>query len=759
MRVDNNLHEIFPSARWIGMPEVFRGRSSPLLRREFKVEATVTSATLTICGLGYYEAYLNGCRVGDHVLDPAQTDYDLRCLYVTYDVTSQLQPGYNVLGVMLGDGWFNQDCVWCDGKGLPYGPPRLLAQLTIDQSNGTCLVVSTDENWFCAIGPITRSNVYAGESYDARLEIPGWNIPGFDAVGWKSVEILSPPGGRLEPQLIPPIKVIEEIVPVSITEPCVGCWVVDMGQNFAGWARIRVNAPAGTLIRLRFSETIAPDGMVDMASTGVFAIRVEQTDTYICKGGGLETWEPRFTYHGFRYVEITGWPGRPTHEEITGIVVHTALLPAGSFKCSDERLNQLHQMVLWTHRSNLHGIPEDCPVRERCGWLGDAHLVCEYSIYNFQGQAFWEKYLDDIETTRVRNGGLPFYIAPGKRTCGTASPDWMAALILIPWYLYVYYGNRYVLEQHWEGMRAVLEHFRHKADNWLVEGGLGDWCDPKNSTAPTYTPPILTTTIWFYECARIMSKVANQLGHSDDACRYDEWICHIRQSFIVNLYDSKCCTFGSQTADAMALHFGLVPSGSESGVFRSLVRDVRETHNLHSSVGIMGIRYLFEVLIRFGQGHTALDLMHQNTYPSFGDLISRGATTLWEYWGEPEVDQSNGPRSLNHPMMGGFDNLFYNTLAGIRPDCDHPGFKHFFLEPYPIRGLTWVKAYHDSPHGRIVSEWRQENGYFEWKIEVPTDTTATARMPYGQDIRKLEPGNYLLTNQCDENAQMGRKTQ
>ena len=611
-------------------------------------------------------------------------------------------------------------------------------------------MVSTDENWFCATGPIIRSNIYAGESYDARLEIPGWNLTSYDAAGWKSVELLPSPGGRLELQRMPPIKVIEDIVPISITEPQSGCWVADMGHNFAGWVRICVKAPADTLIRLRFAETIASDGMIDTASTGVFATRVEQTDTYVCKGDGLETWEPRFTYHGFRYVEITGWPGRPTCEEITGIVVHTALLTAGTFECSDERLNRLHQMLLWTHLSNLHGFPEDCPVRERCGWLGDAHVVCEYSIYNFQGEAFWEKYLDDIETSRARNGGLPFFIAPGKRTVRTASLDWMAA-----WYLYVYYGNRSVLERHWEGMRAVMEHFEKKSYGWLLEGGLGDWCDPRGSTAPTYTPPILTTTIWFYECARIMAKVAGQLGHSDDARRYDDWKGHIHQAFVGKFFDTKQFTFGSQTADAMALYFSLVPMGHEADVVRSLVKDVREIHHLHSSVGIMGIRYIFEVLTRFGQGKTALDLMHQDTYPSFGDLIRRGATTLWEYWGEPEVDQADGPRSLNHPMMGGFDNWFYNTLAGIRPDCEYPGFKHFFLEPHPISGLFWVNAYHDSPHGRIVSEWRQKNGYFEWHIEVPKGTTATIRMPYVKKIHNLRSGSYNFVTQFDEKAGTG----
>lgn len=726
------------------MPKPLRGLAAPLFRREFEIGGGIQSAHLNICGLGYYEAWINGRRVGDHVLDPAQTDYDQRCLYVTHDVTAHVRLGSNAIGVMLGDGFFNQDCVWGNGQGLSYGEPRLLAELVICLVGGERLRVVTDASWRCAAGPVIRSNVYAGEQYDARLKRDGWDLPGLDDKHWSAVEKTAAPvpGVRLEKQEMPPIKIIEELRPVAITRPRPGSWVADMGQNFAGWVRLRVRAPAGTVIRLRFAEALAPDGMIDTASTGVFATKVEQTDTYICKGHGIETWEPRFTYHGFRYVEVNGWPGTPTVEDLVGVVVHTALPQAGTFECSDARLNQLHRMALWTHRSNLHGLPEDCPARERCGWLGDAHLVCEYSIYNFQGMAFWEKYLDDIETTRTRNGGLPCHIAPGKRACGTASPDWMAAFILIPWYLHVYYGNPRVLERHWEGMRAVLEHFGRKAADWILDSDLGDWCDPRGGTAPTYTPQILTTTIWFHECARIMVRVAGLLAHEDDARRYTDWVGQIRAAFQARFYDAAQQTFGSQTADAMALHFGLVTAGGENAIVRSLVNNIHDTHHLHHTVGIMGLRYLFEVLTRYGHGDTALALLHQNTSPSFGDLIRRGATTLWEYWGEPEVDQTDGPRSLNHPMMGGFDNWFYNTLAGIRPDPEHPGFQHFFLEPHPIPGLTWVRAHHDSPHGRIVSQWSREASHLNWRMTVPPGTTATAIAPHRGFVRDLGPGNH-----------------
>jgi len=330
-------------ARWIAMPAHLRGSAGPLLRRSFAVDAPVESATLRICGLGFHEARLNGRRVGDHVLDPAQTDYDLRCLYVTHDVSGLLRTGANVIGVMLGDGWFNQDRVWRNRvrNGVSYGPPRLLAELRILCADGTELVLRTDQKWRCATGPITSSNVYAGERYDARLEEQGWDTSDFDDAHWAPADTVSPPGGRLQEQEMPPVRAVEEIGPVGITTVGQARHVVDMGQNFAGWARIRLSAPAGTTVGLRFAETLGPDGMIDTASTGVFATGVEQTDTYICRGNGIETWEPRFTYHGFRYVEVRGWPGVPTHDDITGVVVHTDLPRAGTFECSDARLNRL----------------------------------------------------------------------------------------------------------------------------------------------------------------------------------------------------------------------------------------------------------------------------------------------------------------------------------------------------------------------------------------------------------------------------------
>jgi alpha-L-rhamnosidase len=739
--------ELLQLAEWIAMPETFRAKHAPLFRREFILGAEASLASFIICGLGVHEAFINGQRVGDHVLNPAQTDYDIRVFYVRHDVTRLLQRSTNTLGVMLGDGWFNQDVCW--ESTVSYGPPRFIAVLSVELADGSSVVVGSDGSWNCARGPIVSANVYAGEHYDARLEPVGWNRNDFDldkarhAFRWMQAEVVpAPGGGRLEPQIIPPIKRVGTIRPRTITRPHPGCQVVDMGQNFSGWARIGVTAPAGTCIRLRFAEALSENGMVDTGSTGAFATGVEQTDTYVCRGDAKEIWEPRFTYHAFRYVEVVGWPGEITRDDITGVVVHTALETRGFFECSDERLNQLHRMARWTHVSNIHGIPEDCPARERCGWLGDAHLICELSFYNYGGNAFWAKYLEDIETERQRNGGLPTMIAPGRRTAGTASPDWMAALILIPWNHYVFYGELDILKRHWEGMRAVIAHFEKLSRDGLLSEGLGDWFDPGISAYPRYTPPVVTSTLLFGQCAFIMSEVATLLGHDQEAEHQACLSRSIRAAFHRHFYNRTEHTFGSQTADAMALQLGFVPDGDSQAIADSLARNVVDTCSQHFTTGIMGIRYLFEALTCHGYGNVALALMRQNSYPSFGDLIQRGATTLWECWGEREVEAVHGPRSLNHPMFAGYDNWFFNTLAGIRPDPCHPGFKRFYLKPHPISGLNWINAWHDCPHGRIVSCWTNDPGKFSWKVSVPAGTTVLALLPGTEKYTELNAGDY-----------------
>jgi alpha-L-rhamnosidase len=750
---------VTPQQQWIAADGEI---SAPLFRRVFQVAGLVERASLSICGLGYHEAWINGERVGDHVLDPAQTDYEERVFFVRHEVTEMIREGENALGVVLGNGWYNQDRVWSHqdamydpenpesglpkfSTGLSYGAPRLMAELELVYADGRREVVRADSNWRFTSGPITDNNIYAGEVYDARLEVAGWAEPGFDDVHWQPAEAMAAPGGELEEQHLPPMRRIEERDPVGISKMDSGHVVVDFGQNLSGWARICIEAEAGTEVSFCFAETIFPDGSIDTASTGVFATEVEQIDRYTCRGGGTEVWEPRFTYHGFRYVEVAGWPGELKAEEITAVVVHTDLPEVGAFECSDDRLNQLHRMALWTHRSNIHGIPEDCPARERCGWLGDANVVAEYSLWNYDAKSFWEKFLGDIETSRAGNKGIPCNIAPGKRGAGAdATPDWAATLIMLPWYVYLYSGDTSVLSNHWKGMQALMAHYMAQSVDGCLDGGYGDWFDPGGDACCSHTAPALTTTLWFHQCATVMARTAGLLGAVELQQTYSEWMERIRLGAIHRFYDPVRGTFGSQTADVMALQFDWMDATEQPRVFARLLEDI-ERRDQHFNVGIMGMRYLFEVLSRGGQGALAMTLLHQNTYPSFGDLIQQGATTLWEYWGEPEHDVREGTRSLSHPMMGGYDNWFYNTLAGIQIDPEQPGFKHFFLTPHPIPGLDWVRCHHDTPLGRIESAWRIEEGEFIWSITVPHGATATAKLPGSANPMLLEAGRHRLS--------------
>ena len=510
-----------------------------------------------------------------------------------------------------------------------------------------------------------------------------------------------------------------------MTEVRPGVYVYDFGQNIAGWAKLRVHAPRGTKIILRFAESVFPDGRIDPASTGVFATRLVQTDTYITKGSGEEVWEPRFNYHAFRYAEMTGFPGTPARENLAAVVVHTAVREVGQFECSDALLNRIHRTAVWTEIGNLHGVPTDCPGREKCGWLGDAQVSAEMTIYNFDMARFWRKYVEDIETAQV--DGLPAMVAPGKRERERAVPDWGTAVVQIPWYIYVYYADRRTLEEHYEAMNRWIDHLQGLARDYIVSQGLGDWCPP-GSVEPVETPIPLTSTAYFYLDAKIMSKVAQIMGRFDDAARFQALAGKIREAFTRKFFDAATMSYGSQAADSVALRLGLAPA-NEAEVAVALARDVTERHHSHFSTGITGSRCLYGALAEYGHGDVALTILRQQTYPSIQYLYSLGATTLWETWGEPELDQKHGPRSRNHAMQGGFDAWFYQGLAGICPDPEQPGFKHTILIPQIPPGLTNVRAEYNSVYGKIASEWRVDKDSFHWRVAIPANTRATVHVP------------------------------
>ena len=716
-------------------------------RKSFPAVKEIRRARAYVCGLGYYELYLNGKKVGDHVLDPAQTDYDKRALYATYDVTEEIRRGDNAVGVILGDGFFAQSVSEFASK-MEYGLPGFILRLDLDYADGSSTRVVSDASWKAAAGPVLKSNVFAGEVYDARREMPGWTEPGFEDGTWRPADPLDPLSPRLESQMMPAVRRVEILRPVRLTQPKPGVWVYDFGRNFAGWARINAAAPRGTALKLRFAEFMEAGGALNFDSTGPQATGVIPSDLYVCRGGGRETWEPRFTYHGFRYAELSGYPGEPGLDLLEGVAVRSGLERAGTFSCSDDLLNRIHETALRTFESNLVGIPTDCPARERAGWLGDAHVTVEATLFNYDMAAFWRKYIRDIETTSDLKGGIPAAVAPGRRRVGSP-PDWGVATVLLPWFLYLYDGDARVLEDHYDDMVRFCDFFKSQAGtDGIVSAGLGDWWDPTRASGddrvggggkPQNTKPALTSTAYLYYSTKLLAAVAERLDKPADAETFRARAERVRADFAKAFFDATDRSYGSQTADALALYMGLVPAGQERRVAESLARDVDETWSGHASVGSHGATHLYWALGKYGYDEVAYDIFRRDGYPGFRHLFSLGATTLWERMGSLKPGQAAPEGSLNHPFHGGYDAWFYQGIAGIEPDPARPGFEHFFLKPELIHRLARAEASYLSVRGRIRSAWKSEGGAFLWDITVPGNASATVFVPTS-DAEKITEG-------------------
>lgn len=732
-------------AQWITY-DYAHATSMPVFSKNFVLDKKVKHAMVYISGLGYYELSLNGKKVGDHVLDPAQTNYDRYALYATYDITDLLKKGSNSARVMLGDGWYNQDKAF--GVDFSYGKPELICELKLEFTNGTREMIATDTTWEWTDGPVIAANVYAGETYDARKEIPEGS-----SEQWVSAKLAAVHPPALRAQMLPPIKKMKELVPVTFYQIGNHTYVYDMGQNFAGWVRLRVKEPKGTVLKMRMSEEIYPDSTLDFTSTGVEATRYEQTDTYICKGQGIEVWEPRFTYHGFRYVEISGLTEKPEEQTLTGIAVYSSVPVAGTFACSDEQINRLHRMALWTETSNLHGVPTDCPHREKCGWLGDAHARAPMTIYNFDMEAFWIKYLHDIRSSASREGvtifhkarnqefyqeykkpGIPFMIAPGKRECGAASPDWGTALVQIPWYLYLYYGNAGILNEFYPDMKIWVSYLETLAKKNIITQGLGDWCPPGG---PTDCPIALSSTAFYYLDLSIMEQSAKLFNKTEDELHYRTLKAAVKEAFIHAFYNKTEHSFGSQTGNAMAIDMGLVPEGEERGVADAIAKDVREHYAGFIHTGIFGLPRIFNALARYGHEDLSYSILAGKGKRSFENMWKiYGATTLWE---ELPVDDVPGAEKLrshfgshNHPMQGGFDAWFYSGIAGISPVPENPGFRTIRFEPFLTKQLQWAEASYQSKYGLVKSSWKWNNKVFEWEVVIPPDCEGNVVIPFAK---------------------------
>lgn len=689
-------------------------KDCPRLRKTFTLDRPIRRATASVCGLGFYELHLNGAKVGTRELAPANTPYGQRVLFDTLDVTLLLKQGENAVGLWLAPGYSDDYSKW----GWKWEQDkRAILQLDVEFADGTTTSVVTDDSWRAGASPITFASIYDGETYDATLETPGWDTAVFATEGWVPVRLLSAPAGKLLPNTMPPVRVIETRRPVSVSEPRPGVFVFDMGQNFAGWVRLRAKGARGTRVVLHHSELLGADGLLDPWTNR----KAKATDTFSLRGAGEEIFQPRFTYHGFRFVEVTGYPGRPTLDDVTGCVVHAAVGPKGTFVSSDATLNRVHSNCAWGMRSNFMSIPTDCPVRdERTPCQMDSLAYEEAALCNFWMHGFYMKWLADIAG-------------------GHGNPDWNGDQVLLPWRLYQHYGDRRVLENSYANMRSFVDWLHAKTPGHVYTEGFGDWCPPNNNTWESFHGNVTeVNTAYYAELARVVSETAALLGKPDEAAQYEVLARDIAQAFFAKCFNAKTATYGDgrQTSSLMPLALNLVPKDQRAAVFSQLVATIQGKDKGRVDTGIMGTRYLADVLCDGGQGELAISMLTQTNHPGFGFQIAHGATTTWEQW-----TIKGGMNSHNHAMFAGVDVSFFTRLAGITPL--KPGFEQIRIRPVLPASLSFVEATEETIKGRVRAGWRRKGGMLELDLSVPVNTTALVYVPAAGKNAVTEGGQPL----------------
>jgi alpha-L-rhamnosidase len=720
---------------------------APLLRKHFTVEKDIKSARVYVSGLGYYEMHLNGKKVGDRVLDPGHTDFDRTVLYSTFDVTEQLVKGDNAIGVELGRGWYGitTPSVWFWERAPFHDEPKLLLQLEITYTDGTKEKVVTDETWKATDGPTLFDSVYAGETYDARQEKTGWAKAKFDDSSWNTAAKVQPPKGKLKPFQHEPIKITDIIKPVSVKEPKEGVYVFDFGKNVAGWARLHVKGPRGTEVTLTYGEKLFADGTVDMTQGNITG-QVQQ-DHYILSGEDNESWAPKFSYKGYQYVQVTGFPGEPTLDSLEGYIVHTDLVNNGEFSSENSLINQIHDNTRRALLSNLYSKPTDTPIYEKNGWTGDAQIMAVSTIYNFNMPRYYTKWMNDFLDAQKPSGEIPDIIptsgwsydgSEGWTAVHGPTPDWDFAYYEIPWNMYTYYGDERILGEMYDGWKQYFAYLSSYATNNIVSVGLGDWLPAPGGGGDT----TLTSTAYYYKMADIMAQAAKIMGLENDYQLYNQKAQEIKQSFNDTFFDKNERIYKAragiaykQTSNLMPLALDLVAEDAKKDVAASIAKDIK-ARDVHLATGIIGTKYLLPVLTEYGYGDIAYQLATKTTFPSWGHWVVNGATSLYEHW-------DLGSRSRNHHMFGSIDEWFYSHLAGIKPTSS--GYKEFTIRPFPSftkntqAGLSNAAADYDSPYGKIKSKWSvSDNSTLALNISVPVNTTAKVYLPVGSKWAVLE---------------------
>lgn len=758
--------EDWGDAKWIGdatpaPPQGYDPLPAPLLRKNFACDGAgkIRRATAYVTALGLYEFRLNGQRVGDHLLAPEWTDYKKRVQYQTYDVTNHIHAGENAIGLILGDGWYAGK-IGLTGI-VPKGPPRAiygrqpsaLLRLEVEMDNGATQTIVSDGSWQSTLdGPIRMADLLDGETYDAQRAIAGWDTAKPSGGNWSAVRVFETPSARLVAQPNEPIRVTRELRPIAITEPKPGVYIFDLGQNMVGWTRLKARGPAGTTLTLRHAEMLNADGTLYTTNLRGAA----QTDRYTLRGDGEETFEPHFTYHGFRYVEVTGLSEKPTPDTLVGRVFHSAAPEVGAFECSEPLLNKLWQNILWTQRANLHSTPTDCPQRdERCGWMGDILAFAPTACFNMDMAAFFTKWIPDTRDAQANDGRFadfsPQPFDPNVRFSGV--PAWGDAGVFVPWIAYEYYGDKRLLAEQYDAAVRWVEYIRGKNPDLLWKNArgndYGDWLNADTLKLAGWpatgaeVPKHVFATAFFARSTQLLAQMALVLGKTADAEKYEKLAADIRAAFCAAYVTPEGRIEGdTQAGYAVALNFDLLPQNVQAAAARRMVERF-EPYEGQISTGFHSTVPLMLELSRRGRNDEAYRLSLNRRMPSWGYAIDHGATTIWERWDgfvEGRGFQDPGMNSFAHYAIGSVGEWMYRVILGINPDPAAPGFERIIIRPRPGPGLTWARGSYDSIRGRIAVEWRLQETGLTLAIEIPPNASATIYVPADSAEKVAESG-------------------
>ncbi len=729
---------------WISDRNGINTLPAAYFRKGFDAAKKIRSARVYIAAAGLYELYLNGQKVGNHRLDPIYTRFDRRNLYVTYDVTSQLQAGKNAIGVLLGNGWYNHQsiAVWNFDKAPWRARPTFCLDLRITYTDGSSAVIFSDGSWKTHTGPITLNSIYTAEHYDARREIPGWNTAGFSDTAWNGIALRAAPSKQIVSQQLHPIRNVEKIPAISMRKFNDTNYVFDLGRNIAGVTEVKLAGDSGTVVRLKHGERLYQNGHVDLSNIDVYYRPKDssdpfQTDIVILNGKGTVTFMPKFNYKGFQYIEVTSSkPLSLTKDDLTGHFMHSDVPVAGNMRSSSDLINKLWQATNNSYLSNLFGYPTDCPQREKNGWTGDGHFAVETGLYNYDGITVYEKWLADHRDEQQPNGVLPDIIPTGGWGYGTANgTDWTSSIALIPWNLYLFYGDSRALKDNYGNIKSYVNYVERISPGGLTTFGRGDWVPVKSTSPLEYT-----SSVYYFVDATILAKAARLFGKEEDFKYYNALAQKIKNAVNTKYFHIENGIYGNglQTELSMALQWGIVPVERKLDVAAKLAKRVA-ADSMHLDVGVLGAKAILNALSENGQAETAYKLAAQNTYPSWGWWIVNGATTLYENWNI----QAERDISLNHMMFGEIGGWFFKGLGGIHPDEEHPGFKNSILKPNFVSGLDFFEASHDGPYGTIRSSWKRLDGTVTYSVVVPPNSTATIYFPLADNRKAYRQGKLV----------------